>query len=148
MKKVISLAVLLFVLQLQVSGQCLQVQSILVDACVPGGGCVNSQSPNCSCEGKNEMVLFKVGSAALNTANLSAVWPNNSFRGWAQNTGTATNVSNLNATIASCGYLKEPVGGVLPANSSVLIITSWDMCPTANSFASLQDTLIVLFQDT
>lgn len=128
--------------------QCLQVQSILVDACVPGGGCVNSQSPNCSCEGKNEMVLFKVGNAPLTVSNLSATWPNNSFRGWAQNAGTASNVTNLNATIVSCGYLVEPVGGVLPANSSVLIITSWDMCPTANSFANLQDTLIVLFQDT
>ncbi len=130
------------------NAQCLQVESILVDACVPGGGCTNSQSPNCSCEGKNEMVLFKVGNIAISTNSLTVTWPNNTFRGWNQNLATANIVSTLNATIFSCGYLKEPVGGTLPANSEVLIISSWDMCTGANSFANLQDTLVVLFQDT
>ena len=128
--------------------QCLQVQSILVDACVPGGGCTNSQSLNCSCEGKNEMVLFGVGATALNTTSLTATWPNNTFRGWAQNATTASHVATLNSTIVSCGFLKEPVNDTLPANAQVLIITSWDMCTGANSFTNLQDTLFVLFQDT
>lgn len=148
MKRLVVGAVLFFIGVTGLRAQCLQIESILVDACVPGGGCTNAQSPNCNCEGKNEMVLFRVGSTGLNVANLSVVWPNNSFRGWNQNASTAANVAALNSTIVSCGYLKEPVAGVLPASAEVLIITSWDMCTGANSFANLQDTLIVLFQDT
>ena len=40
----------------QTPAKCLEIESILVDACVPGGGCVSSGSPSCNCEGKNEMV--------------------------------------------------------------------------------------------
>jgi gliding motility-associated-like protein len=148
MKKFIVAALSLVFVQGVSLAQCLQIESILVDACVPGGGCTNAQSPNCNCEGKNEMVLFKVGGSALTVANLSVVWPNNSFKGWNQNASTAANVATLNATILSCGYLKEPLSGTLPASAEVLIITSWDMCTSANSFANLQDTLYVLFQDT
>jgi gliding motility-associated-like protein len=129
------------------NAQCLQIESILVDACVSGGACSSTSGP-CTCEGRNEMVLFKVGASPINTTSLTPTWPNNSFRGWAQNANTAADVATLNATIIKCGYLKEPVGNILPANSEVLIITSWDMCTGANSFANLQDTLIVLFQDT
>jgi len=127
--------------------QCLQVESILVDACVTASGCTSTSGP-CNCEGRNEMVLFKVGASSVNTNSLTATWPFNPFRGWAQNANTAANIATLNATIASCGFLKEPVGDTLPANSEVLVITSWDMCTGANSFTNLQDTLIVLFQDT
>ena len=87
--------------------QCLQIESILVDACVPGGGCVSNASPNCSCEGKNEMVLFKVLGAPLTIASLVPTWPNNTFKGWKQNALTAANVATLNATIIKCGYLKK-----------------------------------------
>jgi len=125
---------------------CLEIKSILVDACVPGGGCVNNSSPNCNCEGKNEMVLLKVGSTNLNVSSLTVTWPNNSFLGWVQNAQTATNITSLNSTILGCGHLVEPIGGVLPAGKQVLIITSVDMCTTANSFANLNDTLVVIFQ--
>jgi len=148
MKRFIFLGALLLSAAFTIHAQCLQIESILVDACVPGGGCTNSQSPNCNCEGKNEMVIFKVGTTSINTASLTVTWPNNSFKGWAQNVTTAAHVATLNSTIVSCGFLKEPSANILPANSEVLIITSWDMCTGANSFANLQDTLIVLFQDT
>jgi len=138
---------LLWILSNPLRSQCLQIESILVDACVTASGCTSTSGP-CNCEGRNEMVLFKVGAAPINTTSLTATWPFNSFLGWAQNANTAANVATLNSTIVSCGFLKEPVGDTLPANSEVLIITSWDMCTGANSFANLQDTLIVLFQDT
>ncbi len=133
------------------SAQCLQIESILVDACNAIPPCAVGAT-----EGENEMVLFKVGNTALNiaymttaTASLTPTWPNagNPFRGW-QTPGAITNplVAALNATIVKCGYLKEPVGGVLPANSEVLVITSTAMCTAGNSFANLTDTLYVLFQ--
>src|SRR6185437_14748771 len=81
------------------------------------------------------------------TAILTPTWPNNPFKGW-QTPGALTNplVASLNSTIIKCGYLKEPVAGVLPANSQVLIITSTNMCTAGNSFANLTDTLYVIFQ--
>lgn len=114
--------------------QCFEIQSILVDACA------GSQ------EGQNEMVTFQVGNTALNTANLSVSWPNNSWLGLTQNASTASAIASINATILGCGFLKEPVAGVLPAHCKVLLITSTAFNTTAQSFAGLTDTLIVLFQ--
>ncbi len=114
--------------------QCFQIQSILVDACA------GSQ------EGQNEMVTFQVGSLPLLAANLSVTWPNNGWLGLTQNAGTAADVAVVNATILGCGFLKEPIAGVLPANSKVLLVTSTTWSPLAQSFANLTDTLIVLFQ--
>jgi hypothetical protein len=119
---------------LNVKSQCLEIQSILVDACA------GSQ------EGQNEMVIFKVGSIALNTANMSVTWPNNSWLGLTQNAGTAADVATVNATIIGCGLLREPVAGVLPANAKVLLVTSTAWNPLAQSFVNLSDTLYVLFQ--
>ncbi len=119
---------------LNVKSQCFEIQSILVDACA------GSQ------EGQNEMVIFKVGSAALNSANMSVTWPNNSWLGLTQNAGTAADVATVNATIIGCGLLKEPVAGVLPANAKVLLVTSTAWNPLAQSFVNLSDTLYVLFQ--
>ncbi|MCS6935391.1 MAG: gliding motility-associated C-terminal domain-containing protein [Chitinophagales bacterium] len=134
------------ILQAQTTTTCFEIESILVDACVPGGGCNNANSPACNCEGKNEMVRFLVGPNPLQVSNLNVQWPNNSYLGICQNATTAAHVAALNATIQSCGYLLEPTGGVLPANSKVLLITSVDMCVAANSFANLSDTLYVIFQ--
>jgi gliding motility-associated-like protein len=114
--------------------QCFEIQSILVDACAG------------SSEGQNEMVTFQVGSTALNSANLSVNWPNNTWLGLTQNAGTASSIASINATIQGCGFLKEPVAGVLPPNSKVLLITSTAFNSTAQSFTGLTDTLIVLFQ--
>lgn len=132
---------LLVVSVVRTNAQCLNIESILVDACSPPSACGTF-----SAEGQNEMVLFKVGNANLNVSSLTVNWPNNTFKGWSQNATTAANVSYLNGTILSCGYLKEPTGGVLPANKRVLAITSESMCLAANSFANLDDTLIVIFQ--
>jgi gliding motility-associated-like protein len=118
----------------QIKSQCFEIQSILVDACA------GSQ------EGQNEMVIFKVGSTALNTSNMSVNWPNNSWLGLTQNAGTAADIATVNATILGCGFLREPLGGVLPANSKVLLVTSTAWTPLAQSFANLNDTLYVIFQ--
>lgn len=125
---------LLVVLSMKLNAQCFDIQSILVDACA------GSQ------EGQNEMVIFKVGSTALNTSNMSVTWPNNSWLGLTQNAGTAADIATVNATILGCGFLKEPVAGVLPANSKVLLVTSTAWTPLAQSFVNLTDTLIVIFQ--
>lgn len=115
------------------NAQCFEIESILVDAC---------GSP----EGENEMVRFKVGSANLNSSNISVIWPSNSWLGIIQNATTATAVANLNSTIVSCGLLKEPTAGTLPAGAEVLLITSEAIDITANSFTNLSDTLYVVFQ--
>jgi gliding motility-associated-like protein len=112
---------------------CFEIESILADAC---------GTP----EWENEMVRIKIGPADLNVSNMVIDWPNNAFYGLCQNATTATKTAAFNATIVGCGLLKEPIGGVLPAGSSVLIITSTAVSTTANSFANLNDTLIVIYQ--
>lgn len=126
---------------------CLDIESILVDACVPGGGCTSVASPNCNCEGKNEMVRFKVGPAPINVSDISINWPSNAYLGIETNTTITTPLINaLNSAITACGYLKQPIGGILPAGKDVLLMTSTDFCTTANSFANLNDTLLLIFQ--
>jgi gliding motility-associated-like protein len=133
MKKIVVI-LLIIVLAHQAKSQCFQIQSILVDACA------GSQ------EGQNEMVIFQVGATALNTANLSVNWPNNSWLGLTKNTSTAADVATVNATIVGCGFLKEPTANVLPANAKVLLVTSSAWSPLAQSFANLTDTLYIIFQ--
>lgn len=118
----------------QLKSQCFQIQSILVDACA------GSQ------EGQNEMVTFQVGATALNTANLSVNWPNNSWLGLTKNASTAADVATVNATIFGCGFLKEPTANVLPSNAKVLLVTSSAWTPLAQSFTNLNDTLYIIFQ--
>ncbi|HTA62061.1 MAG TPA: hypothetical protein VK835_06385, partial [Bacteroidia bacterium] len=150
MKKLL-LVITIALLTTTAKAQCLYVESILVDACIDTAVCHNGY------EGQNEMVIFKVGNAPLTivytttttAAGVVPTWPTvgNKFKGW-QQPGAITNplVATLNASIISCGYLKQPVLGVLPANAQVLIITSTDMCTSSNSFANLTDTLYVIFQ--
>lgn len=133
MRKIVYLLILIYYSSI-IKSQCFQIESILVDACAG------------SDEGKNEMVIFKIGPSALNTSNLTVNWPNNNWLGLTQNATTASAVSSLNSTILGCGLLKEPIGGVLPANSKVLLITSTAFNTTAQSFVNLTDTLIVVFQ--
>lgn len=113
--------------------KCAKILSILVDAC---------GNP----EGANEVLLFQVGSNSINTSNLSFTWASNSFKSWCKNTGTAKTVSDINATITSCGYLKEPSSGVLPANAKVYVFTSEDFIVGSNAFTNLQDTAYAIFQ--
>lgn len=133
MKFFISVIVFIFLSTESVISQCIEIESILVDACgFP--------------EGPNEMVRFRVGGSDILVNDISATWPNNSFLGICQNATTATKVAYMNSTIISCGFFKEPVGGVIPANSNVLFITSVDFDATAHNYAGLSDTLIVIFQ--
>ncbi len=114
---------------------CFDIQSILVDAC---------GSP----EGENEMVRFLVGPSALNTNNLTTVtWATSGlpYTGICKNATSAATVATLNASIIGCGFIKEPVGGLLPANSTVILATSLNLSPTANSFANLNDTIYMIF---
>ncbi|MGL5888975.1 MAG: hypothetical protein ACRC3B_03780, partial [Bacteroidia bacterium] len=127
--------------------KCFEIESILVDACVSGGGCSSAASPACNCEGKNEMVRFRVGPNPVLLSGISITWPNNTYLGLVQNALTATLTATLNSSIQSCGYLLEPPGGVIPAGAQVLLITSTDMCTTSNSFATLSDTLYLVFQN-
>lgn len=113
--------------------QCIEIKSILVDAC---------GAP----EGENEMVRFDVGPSPLNVSNLVVDWPNNNWLGLCQNATTGSIITTINNLIVGCGSVAEPVGGVLPANSKVLIVTSTNINTILNSFANLNDNLIMLFQ--
>jgi gliding motility-associated-like protein len=120
--------------------QCFQIESILVDAC--------EGSPNT--EGLNEMVRFKVGATAINTGNMSVNWPSNTWGGLVQNSVTASKVASLNAAILAaggCGQVLQPTGGVLPANATVVLVTSYNFDTTANTFGALTDTIYILFQN-
>ena len=119
--------------------QCFQIESILVDACDTGSN-----------EGFNEMVRFKVGSAAINTSTLSVTWPNNPWTGLTQNASTAAKVVLLNAQVSAaggCGQILEPTGGVLPANAKVVLVTSYNFGVTANVFGALTENLYIIFQN-
>ena len=112
---------------------CFEIESIFVDAC---------GSP----EQDNEMMRFRIGPGNLNVSALVITWYSNSWLGVCQNATSAQKTAAFNRTIMGCGYLKEPVGGVLPSGSQVLLITSTAVDTLANSFATLNDTLIVIYQ--
>ena len=129
--------------------QCFQVSSILADACVPGAGCSATSSP-CTCEGRNEMVFFKVGNLPISTSNITLKWPTgtNPYLGIAiSNATTAAVTATLQSTVLGCGKIIEPPAGIIPANSRVLMVLSTDMCTSANSFSNLNDTLYLIFQN-
>ena len=124
-------------------GGCVEIDRILVAACT------SAVSP----EGYNEMLYFRTGSNQLNTNTLQVTWPSStqvnyfSWLGLVQDASTANKVNQLNATIQSCGFLKEPIGGVIPPNAKVLLITSQNISAQSNSFANLSDTIYVIFQN-
>lgn len=99
-------------------------------------------------EAENEMVRFTVGNTALNTNDLSVGWATTAdpWLGVCQSATTAQKTADLNATITTCGFLKEPINGVLPAGAKVLLITSTAIDVTFNSFDGLNDTLYIIYQ--
>lgn len=134
MKKIIFIIAFIHLSFSQVTTSCFEIESILVDAC---------GTP----EGENEMFRMLIGPSDLNVADLNITWASpNTFLGICQDATTATKVAELNATIENCGLLVEPTLGVLPANSTVIVITSTNFSTTANSFAGLSDTIYVIFQ--
>ncbi|MDD3004139.1 gliding motility-associated C-terminal domain-containing protein [Flavobacterium sp.] len=121
--------------------QCIQIESILVAACSPA----TPQS-----EGYNEMVRFKVGATAINTSNMSVDWPANNWQGLIKNATTAAKVATLNAAIdaaGGCGNLIEPTAGVLPANATVILVTSYLMNTDSNTFGALAEDTYIIFQN-
>lgn len=116
----------------QIPTRCFEISSILADAC---------GNP----EGENEMVRIQVGPSPLNTNNIKITWPNtvNPWRGFCTN---QLKIDSLNQTIGGCGYLLAPPGGILPAGSQAIIVTSTSMSVSFNSFATLSDTIYILFQ--
>lgn len=127
-------------LQAQIPTQCLEIERILVDACIDGTACPSGQ------EGQNEMVSFRTGPQAIALGDLVADWPNNSWNGLVQNGTTVALTAELDATITACGQLLEPPAGVIPPGSRVLLITSTAMCTAANPFTNLTDTVYLIFQ--
>ena len=132
--------------------KCLEIESILVDAC-------NLASP----EPYSEMVRFRVGSNPINISSIhisgagnSGVftynkWPNPNqlWHGIVQNGKTALKTAALNSTVVtSCGKLLEPPTGVIPAGKEVILVASKDINTTDNSFANLADTIYIIYQDT
>lgn len=127
-------------LQAQVPTKCLEIESILVDACISATDCPAST------EGMNEMVRFITGPAPIALSDLQFEFFSSTFQGLVQNSTTAALTSQLNASIQGCGWLLEPPGGMIPAGKEVIFITSTDMCVQANSFTALNDTLYIIFQ--
>ncbi len=133
----------------QVPVKVFEVSNILVD------GCAGSD------EGRNEMVLFQIGPNPIHISDLrvdgagatgvitQGNWPNtnNTWRGIATPPAMPVEVAQINSTIIECGFLIEPTGGILPAGKKVLLITSTEFAPTAHSFATLQDTMYIIFQN-
>lgn len=128
---------------LYAQGGCIEIERILAAACGIAG----------QTEGYNEMLFFRVGSNPVNVANISVTWPTSNqvnfynFLGLIQDGTTAAKVAEINATIQTCGHLKEPVNGIIPANAKVIFFTSQQVSATFNSFANLTDTLIAIFQN-
>ncbi|MFC6095146.1 gliding motility-associated C-terminal domain-containing protein [Flavobacterium qiangtangense] len=141
LRKAFFLIILCLLLTQNSYSQCFEIESILVDAC---DGDTNT-------EGLNEMVRFKVGPVAINTSNMSVDWPSNNWGGLIQNAGTASKVASLNAAIVAaggCGQVLQPTGGVLPANATVVLVTSYNFDTAANSFGALTSNIYILFQNS
>lgn len=65
------------------------------------------------------------------------------------NATTASKTAALNATITTtCGYLLEPLNGIIPANKKFIIVPSYMINPAWNTFDGLTDTLYILYQNS
>jgi gliding motility-associated-like protein len=138
--KVLTLSISLFLFSNYSFSQCFEIESILVDAC-----------DNTTDEAYNEMFRMRIGGTALNTSTLNVNWPAQTWLGLVQNATTASKVTQLNADILAaggCGQILEPTGGVLPANSTVIVVTSPNLDTTLNSFGALTSNIYMLFQNT
>lgn len=133
----------------------LQIRGLLVDAC-------NGSGVSLASEPYNEMVNFRTGTNSLPISSISIAgkgntggfnankWPNavQFWHGLVENANTASRVATLNSSIVGCGFIKEPVAGIIPANQEVIMVTSQYISTTLNSFANLNDTIYMVFQDT
>lgn len=115
---------------------CFRIESLLVNACGAS-------------EGLNEIVRFKVGVNTLNVSQLQVSWANVSLSwyGTVKNTTTANKVAQMNAQVQNCGLFLEPTNGILPANATVFLFTSYNIDVSAHSWAGLSDTIYCIFQN-
>lgn len=144
MKSNFTTLALIFVLSIfsysGIYAQCMNIESILVDACEGDGD-----------EGLNEMVRFKIGNAPLNTSQMNVNFPSNSWGGLIQNASTAQKVNLINQEILAaggCGQILEPTNGVLPANATVILVTSHLFDVALNPFGAMNDTIYIVFQNS
>ena len=124
----------------QVPTKCLEIESILADACISNLDCPGST------EGMNEMVRFITGPDPIALTDLQVEFYSSNFLGIVQNATTAQLTDQLDASIQGCGHLLEPPAGIIPPGSQVIFVTSTAMCVQANPFAALNDTLYIIFQ--
>ena len=94
---------------------CIEIESILVNSCSVGNE-----------EGRNEMLRFRVGNTPLSTNDMTVAWANTNlpWNGLIQDGSTAQATAAFNSEIVSCGLLKEPTNGILPANSRLERVSS------------------------
>jgi len=129
-------------LHAQIPTKCLEIEGILVDACTSSDSvCAGST------EGMNEMVRFITGPDPIDIQDLQFGFYSSNFLGISQNDTTAALTVALNAGIQGCGHLLEPPAGIIPAGHRVIFVTSTQMCVLANSFAALNDTLYIIYQN-
>ena len=141
LKLTLLITVALFSYQ-KIISQCFEIESILVDACDNGRE-----------EAYNEMVKFKVGNTPLNTSNLIVKWPvpvGNIWLGLTKNEISASKVADLNTKInllGGCGKFIEPIDGILPKNSKVILVDSYNFDISMISFGAIIEDIYIIFQD-
>jgi hypothetical protein len=93
------------------------IERVLVNSC------------NNSLEGRNELILVQTGSTSIDINNLFITFPAVTSGGYSFGSGcsktfttNATYTSALN-TLAGCTIATEPPGGIVPANSKLVIFT-------------------------
>ena len=77
----------------QIPTKCLEIESILVDACISETDCPGST------EGMNEMVRFITGPQPIALADLQFTFYSSNFLGIAQDATIASLIAQLNASI-------------------------------------------------
>ena len=96
-------------------------------------------------EGFNEMFTMLIGPNNLDADNMDISWANNnlSFTGFCENQDA---IDGINALITGGGRVIAPAGGVLPANSEVLVVTSQNFDYGSFGFTDLDHDVYILFQ--
>ncbi len=113
--------------------ECFRITDILYNSC------------DYTAEGFNEMVTLLIGPNDLDADAMNINWSTSelSFTGFCENSSI---VSGINASITGGGRVIAPTGGILPANSEVLIVTSTRFDYSHFDFSGLDHDVYILFQ--
>jgi gliding motility-associated-like protein len=122
-------------LHAQIPTTSFEITNILINAC---------GSP----EGNNEMFSFITGPDSIRVSGLTVKWSvtSQAFNGFCHNATTALKTDSLNKTIRYCGYILEPLNDTIPPGKQVVVVTSAQMATAFQSFASITDTIYILYQ--